>query len=52
MDHVDLLVEAADKRGDRFCAQGAVRELCAAEECERAWAVMKPFAETGRPWAA
>ncbi|MGW7140285.1 tetratricopeptide repeat protein [Streptomyces xanthophaeus] len=45
--HLDLVVQAADKRGDWFCARVAVRELCATEEFERAWAVMKPFAETG-----
>lgn len=45
--HVDLVVRAAAERGDWFCAQGAVRVLQAAGEFERAWGVMKPFAETG-----
>ncbi|MEU5289492.1 CDC27 family protein [Streptomyces sp. CA-278952] len=45
--HVDLVARAAAERGDWFCAQGAVRALQAAGEFERAWAVMKPFAETG-----
>lgn len=45
--HLDLVVAAAAERGDWFCARGAVRVLCAAEEFERAWAVIRPFAETG-----
>lgn len=45
--HLDLVVEAADRRGDWFCARGAARELCTTEEFERAWAVMKPFADSG-----
>ncbi|MFH9298401.1 tetratricopeptide repeat protein [Streptomyces sp. NPDC017520] len=45
--HVDLVVGAAAERGDWFCARGAVRALQAVGEFERAWAVMKPFAETG-----
>ncbi|MFF0746777.1 hypothetical protein ACFYVL_40980 [Streptomyces sp. NPDC004111] len=45
--HVDLVARAAAERGDWFCAQGAVDALRAAGEFERAWAVMKPFAETG-----
>ncbi|MEU3657283.1 hypothetical protein AB0E67_31730 [Streptomyces sp. NPDC032161] len=44
--HLDLVVQAANERGDWFCARAAVRELCALEEFERAWAVMKPFTET------
>ncbi|MFE1896953.1 hypothetical protein [Streptomyces yangpuensis] len=45
--HLELVVQAADERGDWFCARAAMRELCAARDFERAWAVMKPFAETG-----
>ncbi|MET9607281.1 hypothetical protein ABZZ17_19725 [Streptomyces sp. NPDC006512] len=45
--HLELVVRAADERGDWFCAQAAVRELCATEEFERSWALMKPFADTG-----
>ncbi|GLV85824.1 hypothetical protein Slala03_55130 [Streptomyces lavendulae subsp. lavendulae] len=45
--HLELVVQAADERGDWFCARAAMRELCAAKDFERAWAVMKPFAETG-----
>lgn len=41
------LVEAAREREDWFCAEGAVRGLCAAGEFERAWAVVEPFAGTG-----
>ncbi|GLX37600.1 hypothetical protein Sros01_36730 [Streptomyces roseochromogenus] len=41
--HLELVVQAADG----FCARAAMRELCAAKDFERAWAVMKPFAETG-----
>ncbi|MFE2296489.1 hypothetical protein [Streptomyces sp. NPDC059452] len=44
---MDLVVRAAAERSDWFCAQGAVRVLQAAGEFERAWAVMKPFTETG-----
>ncbi|MFB7381997.1 tetratricopeptide repeat protein [Kitasatospora purpeofusca] len=49
LDHgcVDLLVEAAHRREDWSCAQGAVRGLCAAGEFERAWGVIEPFAATG-----
>ncbi|MBO1416205.1 tetratricopeptide repeat protein [Streptomyces sp. FH025] len=41
------LVEAAREREDWFCAEGAVRGLCAAGEFGRAWAVVEPFAATG-----
>ncbi|MEV6393415.1 hypothetical protein AB0M39_01265 [Streptomyces sp. NPDC051907] len=45
--HLDLVVQAAGERDDWFCARAAARELCVGGEFERAWAVMKPFAETG-----
>ncbi|MFJ3841312.1 tetratricopeptide repeat protein [Streptomyces sp. NPDC090054] len=45
--HLDLVVQAAGERGDWFCARAAVRELCAAQEFERAWVVIKPLADTG-----
>ncbi|MEU1623319.1 hypothetical protein ABZ479_39260 [Streptomyces sp. NPDC005722] len=44
---LDVLVEAAERRGDWFCAEGAVRRLCAAGEFARAWAVIEPFTATG-----
>ncbi|MER7582212.1 hypothetical protein [Kitasatospora sp. NPDC097691] len=44
---LELLVRAARERGEWFCAQAAVRELCAAGQAERAWEVVRPFAETG-----
>ncbi|WP_280478920.1 tetratricopeptide repeat protein [Nocardia asiatica] len=49
LDHgaLESLVEAAEVRGDWFCAQGAVHGLCAAGEFERAWTVIEPFANSG-----
>ncbi|MGW0856802.1 tetratricopeptide repeat protein [Streptomyces sp. NPDC002690] len=47
--HLDLVVRAARERGDWFCARAAARELCATEDFERAWGVMKPFTESGWP---
>ncbi|MDX2644110.1 hypothetical protein PV341_11060 [Streptomyces sp. PA03-1a] len=44
---LETLVEAAQERGDWFCAEGAVRGLCAGGEFERAWDVIEPFAATG-----
>ncbi|WP_406260197.1 hypothetical protein OH779_02205 [Actinacidiphila glaucinigra] len=44
---LDVLVEAARERGDWFCAEGAVRRLCAAGEFAHAWAVIEPFTATG-----
>ncbi|MFB7668895.1 hypothetical protein ACFC1R_34090 [Kitasatospora sp. NPDC056138] len=43
---LEALVQAAREREDWFCAAGAVRELCAAGEFGRAWAVVEPFAAT------
>ncbi|XCM28030.1 hypothetical protein ABXI76_00405 [Streptomyces parvus] len=45
--HLELVVQAASEREDWFCASGAVRDLRAAGEFERAWEVIRPFAETG-----
>ncbi|MGW4250944.1 tetratricopeptide repeat protein [Streptomyces californicus] len=47
--HLELVVRAAREREDWFCASGAVRDLRAAGEFERAWEVVRPFAETGWP---
>ncbi|MGW4697431.1 tetratricopeptide repeat protein [Kitasatospora cineracea] len=44
---LEALVGAAEERGDWFCAEGAVRGLCAAGEFGRAWAVVEPFVGTG-----
>ncbi|MER6345997.1 tetratricopeptide repeat protein [Streptomyces sp. NPDC001595] len=52
--HLDLVIRAASERGEWFCAEAAVRELCGAGEFERAHAVMEPFVAAGwRPavWA-
>ncbi|CAL9324351.1 tetratricopeptide repeat protein [Streptomyces sp. SudanB182_2057] len=45
--HLDLVIQAAEERGEWFCADGAVRELCRAGEFGRALEVMEPFAATG-----
>ncbi|MGY1578471.1 tetratricopeptide repeat protein [Streptomyces sp. MN13] len=45
--HLDLVIEAARERGEWFCAEAAVRELCGAGEFERAWAVLEPFVAVG-----
>ncbi|MFI6038479.1 hypothetical protein ACIBBD_30950 [Streptomyces sp. NPDC051315] len=47
LGHLDLVEQAAGERGEWFCALAAVRELCAAGNHERAWAVIQPFAATG-----
>ncbi|MER7768766.1 hypothetical protein [Kitasatospora sp. NPDC096140] len=46
----DLLIRAAQERGDWNCAQAAARELCAAAEFERALALLEPFTDVG--WRA
>lgn len=48
--HLDLVVQAAQERGEWFCAEGAVQELCRAGEFGRALEVMEPFVATG--WRA
>ncbi|WP_037599514.1 tetratricopeptide repeat protein [Streptacidiphilus rugosus] len=47
LGQVELLVRAARERGDWNCAEAAARELCAAGECDRALALLEPFAEIG-----
>ncbi|WP_227745302.1 hypothetical protein [Streptomyces nodosus] len=52
--HLDLVIRAAAERGEWFCAESAVEELCRAGEFGRALEVMEPFVITGwRPalWA-
>ncbi|WP_405896181.1 hypothetical protein OG242_00245 [Streptomyces sp. NBC_00727] len=48
-EHLDLVIRAAVERGEWFCAERAVRELCESGEFARALAVMEPFVMTG--WA-
>ncbi|MFF7098108.1 hypothetical protein ACFY9A_37840 [Streptomyces rubradiris] len=48
--HLDLVIQAADERGEWFCAEGAVQELCRLGEFGRALEVMEPFVATG--WRA
>ncbi|MEU9800873.1 hypothetical protein [Streptomyces sp. NPDC051000] len=49
--HLGLVIQAAVGRGEWFCAEGAVEELCRAGEFERALKVMEPFVATGWPAA-
>ncbi|MFE7712940.1 hypothetical protein ACFU6I_46090 [Streptomyces sp. NPDC057486] len=49
--HLDLVIRAAAERGEWFCAEGAVEELCRAGEFGRALEVMAPFVTTGWPSA-
>ncbi|MFE0631951.1 hypothetical protein ACFW3D_33985 [Streptomyces sp. NPDC058864] len=44
---LEAVVEAAQERGDWFCAEGAARRLCAEGKFARAWAVIEPFTATG-----
>lgn len=48
---LELLIEAALDRGEWFCAEVAVRELCAVGEFERALTVLEPFVTVGWPFA-
>ncbi|NYV74049.1 lipopolysaccharide assembly protein LapB [Streptomyces sp. UH6] len=48
--HLDLVMRAAQERGEWFCAERAVRELCRSGEFGRALEVMEPFVATG--WRA
>ncbi|WP_405434701.1 hypothetical protein [Streptomyces anulatus] len=48
--HLNLVAQVAVDRGEWFCAEGAVKELCQAGDFERALSVMEPFVETG--WRA
>ncbi|MGI5248687.1 tetratricopeptide repeat protein [Actinacidiphila glaucinigra] len=52
--HLDLVIQAAIERSEWFCAEAAVRELCAAGEFTRAHDLLEPFVTAGwRPavWA-
>ncbi|WP_329099052.1 hypothetical protein [Streptomyces sp. NBC_01439] len=49
--HLELVIQAAAERGEWFCAEGAVEELCRGGEFDRALKVMEPFVATGWPTA-
>ncbi|MFB6980349.1 hypothetical protein [Streptomyces scopuliridis] len=52
--HLDLVIQAAEERGEWFCAERAAQELCRSGGFARALEVMEPFAAIGwRPalWA-
>lgn len=48
--HLDLVAQVAVDRGEWFCAEGAVEELCRAGDFGRALSVMEPFVAAG--WRA
>ncbi|MGW3183606.1 tetratricopeptide repeat protein [Kitasatospora sp. NPDC001119] len=48
---LELLIETARDRGEWFCAEVAVGELCAVGEFERALTVLEPFVAVGWPFA-
>ncbi|MFD5431479.1 tetratricopeptide repeat protein [Kitasatospora sp. NPDC127067] len=48
---LELLIETARDRGEWFCAEVAVSELCAVGEFERALTVLEPFVAVGWPLA-
>ncbi|WP_159028488.1 tetratricopeptide repeat protein [Kitasatospora sp. MY 5-36] len=48
---LELLIETARDRGEWFCAEVAVGELCEAGEFERALTVLEPFVAVGWPFA-
>ncbi len=48
--HLDLVIRAARERGEWFCAERAVQELCRSGEFGPALEVMEPFVATG--WRA
>ncbi|MFJ6770767.1 tetratricopeptide repeat protein [Kitasatospora sp. NPDC091257] len=48
---LELLIKTAVDRGEWFCAEVAVRELCAVGEFERALTVLEPFVAVGWPFA-
>ncbi|MFD9124682.1 tetratricopeptide repeat protein [Kitasatospora sp. NPDC059571] len=50
LGQLELLIRAAQERGDWTCAEAAARELCAAAEFDRALALMGPFTDVG--WRA
>ncbi|MEV5975077.1 hypothetical protein [Streptomyces sp. NPDC051921] len=45
--HLDLVIRAAEERGEWFCAERAAKELCRSGEFARALKVVEPFAATG-----
>ncbi|MFF7856929.1 hypothetical protein [Streptomyces sp. NPDC007904] len=45
--HLDLVIRAAEGRGEWFCAERAAQELCGSGEFGRALKVMEPFVATG-----
>lgn len=45
--HLDLVIRAAEERGEWFCAERAAQELCRLGEFVRALKVMEPFVATG-----
>ncbi|MEV7729133.1 hypothetical protein AB0P15_31045 [Streptomyces sp. NPDC087917] len=49
--HLELVIQAAVERGEWFCADGAVKELCRTGKFERALTIIEPFAVTGWPTA-
>ncbi|MGW7444146.1 hypothetical protein [Kitasatospora sp. NPDC054795] len=48
---LELLIETARDRGEWFCAEMAVSELCAVGEFERALTVLEPSVAVGWPFA-
>ncbi|KUH35643.1 MULTISPECIES: hypothetical protein [Streptomyces] len=48
--HLNLVIRAAEERGEWFCAERAAQELCRSGEFGRALEVMEPFVATG--WRA
>lgn len=50
--HLDLVIQAANERGEWFCAERAAQELCRTGEFEGALEMMEPFAATGWRTAA
>ncbi|MFD8012544.1 tetratricopeptide repeat protein [Streptomyces sp. NPDC058955] len=45
--HLDLMIRAAEERGEWFCAERAAQELCRTGAFVRALDVMEPFAALG-----
>ncbi len=45
--HLNLVIQAAEERGEWFCAEHAVQELCRSGEFGQALEVMEPFVATG-----
>ncbi|MFE1478731.1 hypothetical protein ACFW6N_33365 [Streptomyces cyaneofuscatus] len=49
--HLDLVIRAAEERGEWFCAERAAQELCRSHEFGRALKMTEPFVATGWPTA-